>query len=156
MSLTRNYYEGDVTILDLKPGDKIVLHGSSNVYKIKNSKLAFSDKIFLTFEDGEEAGYCSDGEVSCANKLKYFHNIAKTIRGDTTNAQDMSWEELVEKAKKLGAYYDKEDVLRKCSCLFFYGVCFRETGIIDKNYFFVVRKNRTPSQMYQIMLALED
>lgn len=91
MSLTRNYYEGDVTILDLKPGDKIVLHSSSNVYKIKNSKLAFSDKIFLTFEDGEEAGYCSNGEVSCANKLKYFHNIAKTIRGDTTDTQESSF-----------------------------------------------------------------
>lgn len=91
MSLTRNYYEGDVTILDLKPGDKIVLHSSSNVYKIKNSKLTFSDKIFLTFEDGEEAGYCSNGEVSCANKLKYFHNIAKTIRGDTTDTQERAF-----------------------------------------------------------------
>lgn len=136
--MIRNYYEGDVTILDLKPGDKIVLHGSSNVYKIKNSKLAFSDKIFLTFEDGEEAGYCSDGEVSRANKLKYFHNMAKTIRGDTTNAQDMSWEELVEKAKKLGAYYDKEDVY------FFTEFVFEKQELLIKTIFFLFGRIEHP------------
>lgn len=68
----------------------------------------------------------------------------------------MTWEELVEKAKELGAYYEKEGDLRECSCLFFHGICFQESGIIDEGYFFVIQENRTPDQMYQIMLALKD
>lgn len=86
MSITKNYYEGDVEVFDLKAGDKVMLYRSQNVYKIKDTKLEYgkvgcADVIYLTFEDGEIAGYCSDGEVSCANKLKYYHNISRTIRG---------------------------------------------------------------------------
>lgn len=70
----------------------------------------------------------------------------------------MTWEELVEKAKELGYKTEK-------ACCYRFGVLFEKDGtvwskIYDDNCCFLERvcfaKERTPDQMYQIMLALED
>lgn len=70
----------------------------------------------------------------------------------------MTWEELVEKAKELGYKTEK-------TCCHRVGVLFKKDGTVwskiydDNGYFFervCFTKERTPDQMYQIMLALEN
>lgn len=70
----------------------------------------------------------------------------------------MTWEELVEKAKELGYKTEK-------NCCHRVGVLFEKNGTVwskiydDNGYFFervCFAKERTPDQMYQIMLALSD
>ena len=70
----------------------------------------------------------------------------------------MTWEELVEKAKKMGynsSYYLKDDV----EVGFIYCndyIYLDEDGEITTETDNIVATNRTPDQMYQIMLALKD
>lgn len=73
----------------------------------------------------------------------------------------MTWEELVKKAKELGYIYSKENnpftgepavgVLEKQNGFLY----FFEDGAVETSAD-VLAENRTPDQMYQIMLALEN
>lgn len=63
----------------------------------------------------------------------------------------MTWEELCEKAKKLGYEYDDE--LEKLTNQFFY--FYKNGGKIYNVSFELFARQRTPKQMYQIMKALE-
>ena len=72
----------------------------------------------------------------------------------------MTWEELTEKAKKLGyrlveddgdlPYLDITEYLEKDNV----NMIFCDYGSIETNCGDTVAENRTPEQMYQIMLAL--
>lgn len=69
----------------------------------------------------------------------------------------MTWEELVNKAKELGytrygkTHIEKNDLIFFCDGDVIFA---KETNGIGVRA--DISKNRTPSQMYQIMLALED
>lgn len=65
---------------------------------------------------------------------------------------EMTWPELVEKAKKLGYEYDDE--LEKLTNQYFY--FYKTGGEIYNVRFELFVNDRTPSQMYQIMKALEN
>lgn len=70
----------------------------------------------------------------------------------------MTWEELKEEAKKMGysleVDYTDSEFLYKYTSENRY--CFRQDGAIDDGrYYGIIAKNRTPSQMYQIMKALQ-
>ena len=88
----------------------------------------------------------------------------------SNNALEMTWEELVDKAKQLGyefEMFEEGHGLNMCKPeqtegpYFYYDTTDKKSGgeigvRIDSwsiNWF---AKNRTPSQMYQIMLALEN
>ena len=69
----------------------------------------------------------------------------------------MTWEELKEKAKELGftvsSYTNEDDVeLEYIYCNDY--IYLEEDGNITTSTENIVAKNRTPEQMYQIMLAL--
>lgn len=72
---------------------------------------------------------------------------------------DMSWEELIEKAEKLGGVIGKNT-----GNIYFSNLVFEEDGGIylddrllddECNVIPCISSNRTPAQMYQIMLALD-
>ena len=72
----------------------------------------------------------------------------------------MTWEELKEKAKELGyrvveddgdlSYLDIIEYLTKNDV----NISFYDDGLVETNCGCIVAENRTPDQMYQIMLAL--
>lgn len=69
----------------------------------------------------------------------------------------MTWEELKEKAKELGfevsSYTNEDDVeLEYIYCNDY--IYLEEDGTITTSTENIVAENRTPEQMYQIMLAL--
>ena len=69
----------------------------------------------------------------------------------------MTWEELKEKAKELGftisSYIDEDEVeLEYIYCNDY--IYLEEDGDITTSTENIVAENRTPDQMYQIMLAL--
>ena len=69
----------------------------------------------------------------------------------------MTWEELKEKAKELGftisSYIDEDEVeLEYIYCNDY--IYLEEDGNITTSTENIVAENRTPEQMYQIMLAL--
>ena len=69
-----------------------------------------------------------------------------------TDVQDMSWDELVEKAKELGYEYNIENLINfenSNACNF---VFTKDGNILTDEQ--IVVEGRTPDQMYQIMLAL--
>lgn len=67
----------------------------------------------------------------------------------------MTWEELVEKAKEIGWEYKKTDYTESLFLLNedYVNIQFYLEGemMVDETIF---SKNRTPDQMYQVMLAL--
>lgn len=69
----------------------------------------------------------------------------------------MNWEELVEKAKELGyevsSFYGNRN--QKYEYFEKRGICFNSNGLVETRSDVIVA-NRTPDQMYNIMLALED
>ena len=67
-------------------------------------------------------------------------------------SKEMTWKELVEKAKELGYEYDDE--LEKITNQYYY--FYKIGGEIYNVSFELIAKDRTPDQMYQIMLALEN
>lgn len=67
-------------------------------------------------------------------------------------SEEMTWKELVEKAKELGYEYDDE--LEKITNQYYY--FYKIGGEIFNVSFELIAKDRTPDQMYQIMLALEN
>ena len=67
-------------------------------------------------------------------------------------SKEMTWKELVEKAKELGYEYDDE--LEKLTNQYYY--FYKIGGEIFNVSFELIAKDRTPDQMYQIMLALEN
>ena len=67
-------------------------------------------------------------------------------------SKEMTWKELVEKAKELGYEYDDE--LEKITNQYYY--FYKIGGEIYNVSFELITKDRTPDQMYQIMLALEN
>ena len=67
-------------------------------------------------------------------------------------SKEMTWKELVEKAKELGYEYDDE--LEKITNQYYY--FYKIGGEIFNVSFELIAKDRTPDQMYQIMLALEN
>ena len=67
-------------------------------------------------------------------------------------SKEMTWKELVEKAKELGYEYDDE--LEKITNQYYY--FYKIEGEIYNVSFELIAKDRTPDQMYQIMLALEN
>lgn len=76
---------------------------------------------------------------------------------------EMTWEELVEKARELGYEYLKDDyglghtLHKKMNTEIRFIYATGNIVIEDINGVgFIFRENRTPAQMYQIMKALED
>lgn len=72
---------------------------------------------------------------------------------------EMTWEELVNKAKELGLMVSRENIIKTIPHS--ETIVFKKAGEIyvsfsDQEEYEMISKNRTPSQMYQIMLALED
>lgn len=65
---------------------------------------------------------------------------------------ELSWEELVDKAKDLGYVYNEENEELTNRDYYFYAV----GGEIYNGYLDLFARGCSPSQMYQIMLALED
>lgn len=75
---------------------------------------------------------------------------------------DMSWDELVEKAKELGYEYDKDDygfghTLHKKMNTEIRSIYATGNVVIEdiNGVGFIFKEGRTPAQMYQIMLALD-
>lgn len=66
----------------------------------------------------------------------------------------MTWEELVKKAKKLGYELDNRTFIQKLYNLDQEFIFTEEGNVIVCSKY--VSQHRTPDQMYQIMLALED
>ena len=72
----------------------------------------------------------------------------------------MTWEELKEKAKELGYYVVEDDGDLSYLDITEYlvkndvNISFCDDGLVETNYGDIVAENRTPDQMYQIMLAL--
>lgn len=79
-------------------------------------------------------------------------NNAHDYENDLVFPPEMTWEELVEKAKELGYEYDDE--LEKLTNQYFY--FYKTGGEIYGVSFDLFTRHRTPAQMYQIMLALEN
>lgn len=71
----------------------------------------------------------------------------------------MTWKELVDKARKLGwniwENYNGVYALNKGELIFSVGGSFYMCIEFTKEPYHIFAKNRTPAQMYQIMLALE-
>lgn len=66
----------------------------------------------------------------------------------------MTWTELCEKAKEMG--YEQDNFLGEALVKEIrYTMAFYKNGDIECNYDYVIVKNRTPDQMYQIMKALQ-
>ncbi len=65
---------------------------------------------------------------------------------------EMTWEELVEKAKELGYEYNKKFEHLTNNNYYFY----KDDGKIYNGYLEFFASDRTPAQMYQIMKALEN
>lgn len=72
----------------------------------------------------------------------------------------MTWKELIKKAEKLGwrAWSDDRGIyaLSKGELIFSVDGAFYICVQFTINPFHIFARNRTPNQMYQIMLALED
>lgn len=72
----------------------------------------------------------------------------------------MTWKDLVEKAKELGwktwSNYNGVYALNKGELIFSVGGAFYICIEFTANPYHIFAENRTPEQMYQIMLALED
>lgn len=70
----------------------------------------------------------------------------------------MTWEELVLKAEKLGYnFYDENNLLNERLCKnFIYFDCDGTIWFENGSFVQDLAINRTPDQIYQIMLALED
>lgn len=72
----------------------------------------------------------------------------------------MTWEELKEKAKELGYYVVEDDGDLSYLGIIEYlvknavNISFYDDGLVETNCGEIVAENRTPDQMYQIMLAL--
>lgn len=90
-------------------------------------------------------------------------DIARALLTLSSEFNDnMSWDELVEKAKKLGYEYLKDDyglghtLHKKMNTEIRFIYATGNVVIEDINGVgFIFKESRTPSQMYQIMLALD-
>lgn len=124
---------------NIQVGDKLLLrewNGSSYTGKVFECEVAYVLRNVDKY--GLMNGYCIIG-----------------IKGNT----NISWEELVEKAKSLGYHYEKEHYVNDVEEVWNEdtGLHFNKTGkmyywSIDDSH--ILANNRTCEQMYQIMLAL--
>lgn len=71
----------------------------------------------------------------------------------------MTWEEFVKLSKKYGYKKAEASIFKDFECFDADDICFDKNGTVSVGFEATgveFSRNRTPDQMYQIMLALED